>query len=147
MRDMISNLQTTDLSTDTLSGVTPNQSTWLDVKGFSGAAIELMTGAVTDAGTAAGFTATLQHSDTTAAADAVTVPTADTTNAVNSLTVTSDDDDNILVGVLGYNGSKRYIRLNYVGTSGTDAIVRTVGRMGKPHTAPTTYVGTGVAAT
>ena len=116
MRDMISNLQTTDLSTDTLAGVTPNASTWLDTLGFSGAAIELMTGAVTDAGTAAGFTATLQHSDTTEAADAVTVPTAETTNAVNSLTV-------------------------------TDAIVRTVGRMGKPHTAPTTYVGTSVAAT
>ena len=147
MRDMISNLQTTDLSTDTLAGVTPNASTWLDTLGFSGAAIELMTGAVTDAGTAAGFTATLQHSDTTEAADAVTGPTAETTNAVNSLTVTADGDDNIVVGVLGYNGAKRYIRLNYVGTTGTDAIVRTVGRMGKPHTAPTTYVGTSVAAT
>jgi hypothetical protein len=52
-----------------------------------------------------------------------------------------------LAGVLGYNGNKRYIRVNYVGTSGTNAIVTTVGRLGRPHVAPTTYIGTAVAAT
>ena len=41
----------------------------------------------------------------------------------------------------------RAMAADNVGTTGTDAIVRTVGRMGKPHTAPTTYVGTSVAAT
>ena len=100
MRDIISNMSKVDLGKDTLAGVTPNASAWLDTRGYGGAAL-----------------------------------------------VTADGDDNIVVGVLGYNGSKRYIRLNYVGTTGTDAIVRTIGRMGKPHTAPTTYVGTSVAAT
>ena len=147
MRDLIANTVTVDLSTDTLSGVTPNQSTWVDVRDFNAAAIELFTGAVTDAGTAAGFTATLQHSDTTASADAVNVPVIETTNGVNSLTVTDDASDNLLIGVLGYNGNKRYLRFNYVGTSGTDAVVRTVARLGKPDKAPTTYVGTAVAAT
>jgi hypothetical protein len=147
MRDIIANMVTVDLSTDTLDGSTPNQSTWVDMLGFDGAAIELLTGAVTDAGDGDGFTATLQHSDTTAAADAVTVPVLETTNGVNSLQVTSNASDNIVVGVLGYNGNKRYLRLNYVGTTGTNAIVRTVARLGKPHVAPTTYVGAAVAAT
>jgi hypothetical protein len=147
MRDFISNNQTVDLSTDTLDGTTPNASAWLDVRGFSAAAIEVLTGAVTDAGTAAGFSGTLQHSDTTADADAEDVPAAETTNGTTAVTVTSDTADNIVAGVLGYNGNKRYIRVNYVGTTGTDAIVRTIGRLGKPHVAPTTYVGTSVAAT
>lgn len=147
MRDLISNMSSVDMTTDTLSGTTPNASSWLDTKGFSAAAIEVWTGAVTDAGTASGFTGTMQHSDTTAAADAVDVVAADTTDGTISVTVTADGDDNIIKGVIGYNGNKRYIRVNYVGTTGTDAIVRTVGRLGKPHTAPTTYIGTAVAAT
>jgi hypothetical protein len=147
MRDMIATFSIVDMTTDTLAGTTPNASAWLDTRGFDGAAIELLTGAVTDAGTAAGFTATLQHSDTTAAADAVAVPAVEASGGVVSLSVTSDTDDNIVKGVLGYLGSKRYIRVNYVGTAGTDAVVRTMGRLGRPHRAPTTYVGAAVAAT
>lgn len=147
MRDLISNMSTVDMDTDTLSGTTPNASSWLDTKGFSAAAIEVMTGAVTNAGTAEGFTGTMQHSDTTAGGDAADVVAADTTDGTIAVTVTADGDDNIVAGVLGYNGNKRYIRVNYVGTTGTDAIVRTVGRLGKPHKAPTTYIGAAVAAT
>ena len=147
MRDYISNNSGVHLTTDTLSGVTPNASAWLDTRGFSAAAIEVITGVVTDAGAAGGFTATLQHSDTTADADAVDVVAAEATNGVIAVTVTDDTDDNVIAGALGYVGSKRYIRVNYVGTTGTKAIVTTLGRLGKPHVAPTTYVGTAVAAT
>jgi len=148
MRDIVSNMTKVDLGKDTLSGVTPNASAWMDIKGYSAAALELLTDAVTDAGAAGGFTCTMQHSDTTADADAVDVPVADTTSGtVNSITITSDSDDNIIKGVVGYNGSKRYIRFNTVGTTGTDAVIRTIGCLGKPHTAPTTYVGASVAAT
>jgi len=147
MRDMISNVSSVDMSTDTLSGTTPNASAWLDTQGFDGPAIEVLTGAVTDAGAAAGFTGTMQHSDTTADADAADVVAADASGGVFTVTVTDDADDNIIKGVVGYIGGKRYIRINYVGTTGTNAIVRTVGRLGKPHRAPTTYVGTSVAAT
>jgi hypothetical protein len=146
MRDLISNCQVVDLSTDTLSGVTPNASEWLDTRGFNAASIEVLTGAVTDAGTAAGFTATLQESDTSADTDATDVAAGETV-AGATVTVTDDTDDNIVAGVIGYLGSKRYIRVNYVGTTGTDAVVRSVGRLGKPHKAPTTYVGASVAAT
>jgi hypothetical protein len=148
MRDNISNVQTVDLGKDTLSGVTPNASAWLDTLGFGKAALELLTDAVTDAGTAAGFTATMQHSDTTAAADAVDVLASEVTDGSTiSVTVTADGDDNIAKGAVGYNGSKRYIRFNTIGTTGTDAVIRTLGRMGSPAQAPTTYVGASVAAT
>ena len=147
MRDIVSNMSVVDLTTATLSGVTPNASAWLDRLGYDGAALELWTGAVTDAGTAAGFTATMQHSDLTTAASAEDVTTDDVNGDAISITVTSDTDDAIIKGGLGYVGGKRYIRLNYVGTTGTNAVVRTVGRLGKPHKAPTVYVGAAVAAT
>jgi hypothetical protein len=147
MRDFISTVQTVDLTTDTLSGTTPNASSWLDTLGFDAATIEVWTNTVTDAGTAAGFTATLQHSDLITAVSAVDVPAAETVGGVNTVTVTSDDADNVLAGSIGYLGNKRYIRVNYVGTSGTNASVRTVGRLTRPHRAPTTYIGAGVAAT
>jgi len=147
MRDFISNVQTVDLTTDTLSGTTPNASTWLDTQGFDAATIEVWTNAVTDAGATAGFTATLQHSDLLTAASAVDVPADETVNGVNTVTVTSDTADNVIAGAIGYLGNKRYIRVNYVGTTNTNASVRTVGRQSRPHRAPTTYIGTGIAAT
>lgn len=147
MRDMVNNKQRVHLTTDTLSGATPNASAWVDTRGFDGCTLELMTGAVTDAGDANGFTATMQDSDTTADLDAVDVATTACVNGVNTLTVTADGDDDVIVGGLGYLGSKRYVRLNYVGTTGTNAIVTTSAILNKPHRAPTTYVGTAVAAT
>ncbi len=147
MRDNISNVQTVDMTTDTLSGTTPNASSWLDTLGFDAATIEVWTNTVTDAGTAAGFTATLQESDTTAAVAATDVATTECVGGVNTVTVTSDSADNVIAGAIGYLGKKRYIRVNYVGTAATDASVRTIGRLARPHRAPTTYIGTSVAAT
>ena len=146
MRDGISTKVTTDLTTDTLSGTTPNASAWLDTRGFDENSIEVLTNTVTVAGVA-GFTATLQHSDLLTDVSAVAVPAIETVNGVNTVTVTSDAADNVIAGAIGYLGNKRYIRVNYVGTSGTNASVRTVGRMARPHRAPTTYIGAGVAAT
>lgn len=147
MRDFKSMVQSVDLTTDTLSGTTPNASAWLDTKGFDAATIEVWTNTVTDAGTASGFTGTLQESDLTTAVSATDVAAIDCVGGVNTVTVTSDASDNILAGAVGYIGSKRYIRINYVGTTLTDASVRTVGRLARPHVAPTTYIGTSVAAT
>lgn len=146
MRDFISTVQSVDLTTDTLSGTTPNASAWLDTLGFDAASIEVWTNTVTVAGVA-GFTATLQHSDLITDVSAVAVPAAETVNGVNAVTVSSDAADNVLAGAIGYLGNKRYVRVNYVGTTNTNASVRTVGRMSRPHRAPTTYIGTAVAAT
>lgn len=147
MRDSIKNASMVHLTTDTLSGTTPNASSWLDTRGFDSAEIIVVTQVVTDAGTSAGFTATLQESDTTAAADATAVAAGDAVDGTLTVTVTSDSADQTIAGVLGYLGKKRYVRVNYVGTTATDAVVTTLGRLGKPARAPTTYIGTAVAAT
>lgn len=147
MRDLKSNIQIVHLGSITLSGTTPGASAWVDMRGFDSAAIVLHTNTVTDAGDSAGFTFTAQHSDLTTAASAAAVVAADTTDGTISLTVTSDADDNKLIGAVGYRGSKRYLRLNGVGTTGTNAVVTVYAVISHDAQAPATFVGTSVAAT
>ena len=147
MRDMLSNKQVVLLGTVTLSGVTPGATSWVDTREFDAVTLMLATDTVTDAGAAAGFTFTAQHSDTTVAGDAAAIVAADSVNGTIALTVTADADDNKVIGGIGYIGSKRYLRLNGVGTTGTDATVKVYGILNKPHRAKTTFVGTAVAAT
>ena len=147
MRDMLSNKQVVLLGTVTLAGVTPGATSWVDTREFDAVTLILATDTVTDAGTSAGFTFTAQHSDTTVAGDAAAIVAADAINGTIALTVTADADDNKLIGGIGYIGSKRYVRMNGVGTTNTDATVKVYGILNKPHRAKTTFVGTSVAAT
>jgi hypothetical protein len=147
MRDMLSNKQVVLLGTVTLSGTTPGATSWVDTREYDACTIMLATDTVTDAGTAAGFTFTAQHSDLTTAASAADIVAADSVNGAIALSVTADTDDNKVIGGIGYKGSKRYVRLNGVGTTGTDATVKVYAILNKPHRAKTTFVGTNVAAT
>ena len=147
MRDMLSNKQVVLLGTVTLAGVTPGATSWVDTREFDAVTLILATDTVTDAGTSAGFTFTAQHSDTTVAGDAAAIVAADSVNGTIAFTVTADADDNKLIGGIGYIGSKRYVRMNGVGTTNTDATVKVYGILNKPHRAKTTFVGTAVAAT
>ena len=147
MRDLENNIQQVLLGTITLSGTTPGASSWVDLRGYESAVISLITQTVTDAGDAAGFTFTAQHSDLTTAASAAAIAAADANDGVVSITVTADADDDKLIGAIGYKGSKRYVRLNGVGTTGTNAVVKILATIGKPSQAKTTFVGTAVAAT
>jgi hypothetical protein len=147
MRDMISNKQMVLIGTVTLSGETPGATSWVDVRGFDACTLVLVTQTVTDAGTADGFTFTAQHSDTTAATDAAAIVAADSVNGTVALSVTADADDDKLIGGIGYKGSKRYVRMNGVGTTGTNATVKVFAVLNKPHRAKTTFVGAAVAAT
>lgn len=147
MRDMLSNKQVVHLGNLALSGTTPAASSWVDLRGFDAATIVLVNNTVTDAGTAAGFTATAQHSDATTAVSAADIAAADSVNGAIAITVTDDAADDVLAGGIGYKGSKRYLRLNVVGTSGTSADVSVLAILNKPHRAKTTFAGTKVAAT
>lgn len=129
----------------TLSGVTQNASALIDMKGWEGLNAWLHTGVVTDAGTASGFTAKLQHSDTTAAADFVDCAADEIIGA--DLTVTDDAADNTIVGKIGYRGNKRYVRMVVTGTTGTNAVVFPVFQRGRPALQPVSAVGTTTAAT
>ena len=147
MRDSISNRQMVLLGTVTLSGTTPGATAWADTRGWDAAKIVLVTDTVTDAGDANGFTVTVQHSDTTAAADAAAIVAADSVTGAISLAVTVDADDDKLIGAIGYIGSKRYLRVRGVGTTGTAATFKAYAILGAPARAPATFVGTAVAAT
>lgn len=147
MRDMINNKQVVLLGTVTLSGTTPGATSWVDTRGFDACTLMLVTQTVTDAGDANGFTFTVQHSDLTTAASAAAIAASDSVNGAISLSVTADADDDKLIGGIGYNGSKRYVRMNGVGTTGTNAVVKVFAVLNVPHRAATTFVGTAVAAT
>lgn len=147
MRDGKSNQQVVHLGNLTLSGTTPAASSWVDLRGFETCTIAVIANTVTDAGTTAGFTLTAQHSDTTAAADAAAIAAADAIGGTTTVTVTSDSADNTNAGGVGYKGSKRYVRFNAVGTTGTDADVSVVAILENAAQAPATFIGTAVAAT
>jgi hypothetical protein len=147
MRDILSNLQYVRGANQTLSGTTANASEAIDRRGFDALSVILMTGAVTDAGAAAGFTMKLQHSDTLVGTEFVDVTADEMVNGIQTLTVTSDDDDSIAVGAVGYLGGKRYVRAVITGTADTDAVVYVIGALGKPHRAPVAAIGATVATT
>lgn len=147
MRDMLNNKQVVHLGNVTVSGVTPAASSWVDVKGFDACTLVMVSNTVTDAGTAAGFTATLQEGDDSTAAGATAVAAADAVGGTLTITEVADGDDNTVSGAVGYKGSKRYVRVNVVGTTLSDADVSVLAILNKPHRAATTLVGTAVAAT
>ncbi|TXH55051.1 MAG: hypothetical protein E6Q97_09595 [Desulfurellales bacterium] len=150
MRDAISNMQLIRGAVQTLSGTTANNSALLDRRGFDSVSIFAETGTVTDAGTAAGFTMKLQHSDTTAAADFTDVDSADlipNSTGATTVTVTADSDDDILANGVGYVGIKRYVRAVFTGTTGTNAEVQILAVLSNSHRAPTTTIGSTTAAT
>jgi hypothetical protein len=150
--DIISELNLTQAAIQTLSGTTPNSSALIDMQGYEGLAVYLQTNTVTDAGTASGFTAVIQHSDTTVAGDFVTCTAAElvpNSAGATTLTVTADGTNDVLVGGVGYRGGKRYVRVTTTGTSGTNAVVRIlfVRAANASASAPLATTGSTTAAT
>lgn len=131
----------------TLSGTTKASGNWADMQGFESITWTFATGTVTDAGTSAGFSFQIEHSDTTADADAVAVPDGDLIGTEAALTVTSDDDDDKMIGSLGYRGDKRYVRVTATGTTGTNAVVSVHGQKGHGALLGDVVVDAGTAAT
>ena len=147
MRDFVSNTQAVHLGNVTVSGTTPATSAYVDLKGFNACTIMVVNNTVTDAGTASGYTITLQESVDTAGASAGTVATSDTVGGANTITVTSDSADNAIAGAIGYVGGERYVGITVTGTTGSDADISVIALLGKPHRAPTTFTGASVTRT
>ena len=147
MRDMISNKTVVHLGNVVLSGTSAATSAYVDLRGYDACTIVVAANTVTDAGTASGFTVTLQESADTAGASAASCVAADTTDGTITITNTSDSADNSVLGGFGYRGGERYVGITAVGTTGTDADLSVYAVLNKPHRAPTTFVGTAVART
>ena len=107
----------------TLSGTTKAEGDWIDMQGWQSVTFSVGTGTVTDAGTASGFSFQVEEGDDTTDAGATAVADADLVGTEAALTVTSDTDDDKMIGSIGYIGSKRYVRMTAVGTTGTNAVV------------------------
>lgn len=131
----------------TLSGTTPSAGNIVNVTDYQAATFELITGAVTDAGTAAGIAFEVQESATTAAVDFTAVADADLIGLESELTITSDAADTVAVANIGYKGTKPYVRVVATGTAGTNAIVAGVWSLQKPRYAPKGDAAANIAAT
>ena len=147
MRDLLSNTQVVHLGNVTVSGTTPAVSAYVDLQDFGGCTIVIVNNTVTDAGTASGYTITLQESDDTTGAAATSVVAADTVDDTVTIAVTSDSADNTVAGGFGYVGSEQYVGVRVVGTTGSDADFSVLAILGKPSIAPTTFIGASVART
>ena len=144
MRDNISGCQYVKIGTLTLGGATTSTSGYLDTRGFDAASIVVVNDTITNAGTAAGFTVTLQESDDTTGAAAATA--TETVNG-NTVTVTNDAADDVVAGNMGYLGNKRYIGVTVTGTTGTSAAITLLGVLSLPSAGPVDVAGTVVART
>ena len=131
----------------TLSGTTKAEGDWIDMQGWQSVTFSVGTGTVTDAGTASGFSFQVEEGDDTTDAGATAVADADLVGTEAALTVTSDTDDDKMIGSIGYIGSKRYVRMTAVGTTGTNAVVNVhaTKRMGADMGSAT--IDSGTAAT
>ena len=132
---------------DTLSGDTPAVGNIVDVTDYQHVTFLYQTGAVTDAGAAAGFSVEVQESDTTAAADFAAVADADLVGAESDLAVTGDGTDSVAIGNLRYIGNKRYVRVVVTGTASTDAVVNGIWALQGPRYAPKGDAAANIAAT
>lgn len=146
-KDMWSETTTAFGISATLSGTTPAAGNIVDVTDYAAATFLYQTGAVTDAGAAAGFSIEVQESDTTAAADFTAVADADLIGTEASLAVTDDGTDSVAIGSIGYIGTKKYLRVVVTGTTGTDAVVNGVWALQAPRYAPKGDAAANIAAT
>lgn len=147
-RDLKNNIQVVHLGSLTLSGTTPAATAWVDTRGFDSCTFVQINGVITDAGTTAGFAATVEDSNDTAASGAVVVADEELIGLESALIVTSDTADDVVSGIIGYKGAKRYCRLAYLGTTGTDGIVTVIAILHNGALMPTNSgIGTKVAAT
>lgn len=146
-QDMRSETTTAFGISATLSGVTPAAGNIVDVADYQAVTFLYQTGAVTDAGTADGFSVEIQESDTTAAADFTAVADIALVGLEADLDVTDDTTDSVAVGSIGYIGTKRYVRAVVTGTTGTGAVVNGVWALQAPRYAPKGDAAANIAAT
>jgi hypothetical protein len=132
----------------TLNGTAAVASSLVDMQGYNALDIALVTGTITDAGTASGYTVKLQESDSTLGTSFADVVAADAIGGVVSVTNAVDADDDKLIGRLGYVGRKRYVRLVATGTTGSAGDLHPVARLARSSLSrPNVAIGAAVAAT
>lgn len=132
----------------TLNGTSTVTSSLVDLQGYNACDIAFINGTITDAGAAAGFTIKLQEADVTTGTSFTDVAAADAVNGTVSTSTTVDTDDDKLTAVLGYVGSRRYVRVSATGTTASAGDVYVLARRSRSSLSrPNTIVGTATPAT
>ncbi len=110
----------------------------LDLQGFEGAAVIVNVGAITGVGANDFLTPVLEESDTTVDGDFEAVAASDMIGAFTKIDAAAEDQ---VTQMVGYIGSKRYIRVKLDITDGGaigPCLVSVDGIVGHAHTAPVT---------
>lgn len=147
-KDLKNNIKIASGINATLSGVTPAKGNICDLQGCESATFAYLRGTVTDAGTASGFSIEIQECDSTADASFTAVADGDLIGTEAALQVTVDTSDGEPIGLIGYKGTKRYVRAVVTGTTGTDAAIYGVWIKGNlDFKAPASATSANIAAT
>ena len=115
MRDMKNNIK--DLVALAPVAITSNTTTVgliIDLQGFNSATMQFMTGVLTDGD----YVFLLQEGDDASLSDASAVADADLIGTEADMSFTDDTDD-AQTAILGYIGTKRYIRASIISTGTT----------------------------
>lgn len=107
----------------------------IDTRGFDSLTFLIQLATVTTADATNFFTFTLQHGDDSGLSDAATV-TAATGLLGSNLVVNDSTTQSDMIGMMGYAGVKRYVRLVATETLTASAAFSAVAVQGLPHVAP-----------
>ena len=107
----------------------------IDTRGFDSLTFVIQLATVTTADATNFFTFTLQHGDDSGLSDAATV-TAATGLLGSNLVVNDSTTQSDMIGMMGYAGGKRYVRLVATETGTASAAFSAVAVQGFPHVAP-----------
>lgn len=106
----------------------------IDTRGFDSLTFVIQLATVTTADATNFFTFTLQHGDDSGLSDAATVTAA--TGLLGSNLVVNDTALSDTIGMIGYVGGKRYVRLVATETLTASAAWSAVAMQNRPHVAP-----------
>lgn len=107
----------------------------IDTRGFNALTFVVQLATVTTADSSNYFTLTLQHGDDSGLSDAATV-TAATGLLGSNLVINDATTQSDFVGMMGYAGNKRYVRLVATETGTASAAFSAVAVQELPHVAP-----------
>jgi hypothetical protein len=133
MRDSLNQIKATSAFDYASRTATANGTNIIDMQGFDSCSFVVQLATVTTADASNYFTFTLQAGDASDLSDGATVTAA--TGLLGSNLVVNSDLSN-KVGIMGYSGGKRYVRMVATETGTASAAFSAVAVQGMPHVAP-----------
>jgi hypothetical protein len=133
MRDSLNQIKATSAFDYASRTATANGTNIIDMQGFDSCSFVVQLATVTTADASNYFTFTLQAGDASDLSDGATVTAA--TGLLGSNLVVNDVLSN-KIGIMGYSGGKRYVRMVATETGTASAAFSAVAVQGMPHVAP-----------